>query len=176
MKRCRDCGESKPIKHFHKSASHKDGRSNQCSQCHTEYCRRIRNVTCEDCGEGYYKRKKITPCPHCANPKKNCTKCGKRKPLSMFYRNGNSADGRQSRCITCRVDNYGTIPQCTNCAFSDTCNARKKDMDFDPYCFVESKYHDLYLQEYETGEKVEREFNPNLSRDKVAAMWEELIA
>ena len=154
MKQCRDCGEMKKLYEFHKNTSHKDGRVNQCSQCHSDYCREKRNVTCEDCGEGYYKRNKYVSCPHCLKPKKVCTRCKKRKYITQFYKNANAQDGRQSTCATCRASKQKLKgPWCETgyCVFYATCRARIKDRTFDPYCFVEGKYHGLYVQEYETA-------------------------
>ena len=152
MKRCRDCGDSKPIKHFHKNVSHKDGHNNTCSDCHTKYCRKKRNV-------------KV----------KTCTRCGKEKPMTKFHRMNSAQDGRQTRCMLCRANSKDAIPYgCDKCAFLTTCRHNIRLMSFDPYCFVSSKDHGLYQQEYGTEKGEEREFIPNLSRDKVAAMFEEL--
>ena len=151
MKRCRDCGEMKDLHEFHKNVSHKAGRVNQCRSCHSEYCRRVRNVTCEDCGEGWYKRNKYASCPHCEKPKKTCTRCKGRKYITQFYKNANAKDGRQAICCTCRAKKQEVkTPWCEAgyCVFYDTCHARIKDVTFDPYCSIESKYHDFYVKEY----------------------------
>ncbi len=152
MKRCSDCNELKPLDDYHRSSANKDGHTSQCKPCHLAYCRLKRSVTCEDCGVEYYKRNKYAFCPHCDKPRKTCTECGKTKLITQFYNNKNAKDGRQSVCLMCRARTVKD-PRCERrcCVFYDTCKVNIKRMSFDPYCFVESKYHGLYQQEYETA-------------------------
>ena len=151
MKRCSDCGVPKKLDDYHRSASHKDGRTSQCKVCHSAYCKRKRNVTCEDCGVEYYKRNRYASCPHCLKPKKVCAKCKKRKYITQFYKNVNAKDGRQSTCVLCRASKQEVRNSYCDehgCVYFKTCKDRVKDRTFDPYCFVTSKYHGLYEQEY----------------------------
>ena len=149
MKRCSDCGELKALEDYHRSASHKDGHTSQCKVCHSAYCKRKRSVTCKDCGVEYYKRNRYAFCPHCDKPRKTCGVCGKTKLLTQFYNNRNTKDGRQKICLVCRAHNVKN-PYCEKqgCVFYATCKANIKRMKFDPYCFVTSRYHGLYEQEY----------------------------
>ena len=150
MKRCSDSNTLKPLDDYHRSSVSKDGHTSQCKPCHLAYCKRKRSVTCEDCGVEYYKRNRYSFCPHCDKPRKTCTECGKTKLLSQFYCNKNAKDGRQSVCLVCRTDlNLSKVSCRTDrCVFHATCRVRIKDMNFDPYCFVTSRYHGLYQQEY----------------------------
>ncbi len=158
MKRCRDCGDSKPLTHFHKNNSYKDGLTRNCKSCRSDDYYRLTHSTCKDCGKDVYKKNKDLPCPFCSKPKKVCDKCGELKLLSKFHLNRGAKDGRQSNCIVCRVRRKQKVkvkdPYCEagHCVFYDTCDARIKDRTFGPYCFVSSKYHGLYQQEYDRRE------------------------
>lgn len=81
---------------------------------------------------------------------KKCSKCGETKSLTKFHKDRGAKDGRQRICILCRrMNSHDVIPYgCEKCAFLPECKANIKRRTFDPYCFVTSKYYELYKAEY----------------------------
>ncbi len=92
---------------------------------------------------------------------KRCSKCQRELSSDDFYnRQNGAADGKQGICKTCWEDAWGSetwtmsvIPStygCPKCVFEPECKHNIWVKTFDPYCFVEGKYHDFYLKVYGT--------------------------
>ena len=94
---------------------------------------------------------------------KTCSKCKQELTLDKFYKRSNgSADGRNGICKACTEDAWGRDTKedgwlmtalgstyaCERCAFEATCKNNIWRKTFDPYCFVEGKYHSFYVAEY----------------------------
>ena len=86
-KRCRHCGEEKPIDQFYVRHEMADGHSSWCKQCTIEHAQE-RN------------RK--------ANPTRQCDQCGKQKPIEQFAK-------RSRICEDCKVLNEQFTRVCKCC-------------------------------------------------------------
>ncbi len=87
MKRCKQCGELKPLELFPKTPNTKDGRLNRCRDCDNEQVRRQRAARLAH--------------PLKAPAPKACVRCGKIQPPEMFQRDGDRSDGLSAKCKTC---------------------------------------------------------------------------
>lgn len=115
MKKCEDCGETKPLSEFRKNRALKDGHMGACKDCRVRQRREKEaeerrgekkkpktDATAENGGEtgspagGVAERKSET-----SKKSKKCERCEKRKPLSSFRVNTNTPDGRTNACLTC---------------------------------------------------------------------------
>ena len=134
-KTCNKCGESKMITMFYKKKANKDGRMGQCKDCQ-------KNSTKD--------RFEI----------KMCNKCGEHLPIVAFHKSPTSRDGRHATCKECRkIHEPGRWqdgkPGCNSrCKFLETCHVRvmsrdEQYWDWDPPCFVTSKYHKAYKKAYD---------------------------
>jgi hypothetical protein len=91
------------------------------------------NSMCKQCVSEYGKRK-VTGLCECGSP--YCKKYG------------------HTLCLRCRRDKgetYSNIGKgCDICKFEADCRyrVRKKDANWMPYCFVTSKFHDAWKEEY----------------------------
>ena len=83
---------------------------------------------------------------------KTCSKCKQEKSLDCFKK------GKEF-CEPCRTerseDNWlmitlGSTYACERCVFEPECknNIQVGRRDWNPYCFVEAKYHSFYVAEY----------------------------
>jgi len=86
---CSQCGQVKPLSEFHKHAGHKDG--------HASICRVCRQVRRYPNAETNRQRRKFLK----DSKQKKCWKCGKLKPLSEFFNNASSTDGKTYLCKIC---------------------------------------------------------------------------
>lgn len=90
-KKCRICGEVKPLDSFPTRLQMKDGLNTECKACGLERSRRSR--------EAIRGREKDIP------PSKVCRRCRTEKKSSEFYANPSSSDGLTSHCKACCLDN-----------------------------------------------------------------------
>jgi hypothetical protein len=89
---------------------------------------------------------------------KRCSKCERELSESEFYNRKACTDGKAGQCKACWEDAWGregwemiTVPtavHCDYCPFEAECKHNIWKRSFDPYCFVEAKYHGLYVREY----------------------------
>ena len=100
---------------------------------------------------------------------KACRVCKKNKPLKDYYIRTTAPDGRYTTCIQCqrkrdrknylknRVKRDADIKMvsCDICVFLRECKDQIHRRDFEPYCFIDAKYHDLYCQEYKSSNQKE---------------------
>ena len=95
MKRCLDCGESKPLDQLPRHRNMPDGRGRYCSPCMNIRSR-----------ESYRRRqarkgKTVRTREQLPEALKRCRDCDAVKPLDEFPRNKNSKDGRHPYCKPC---------------------------------------------------------------------------
>lgn len=83
-KRCRKCGESKPLEMFSRNSQTKDGRLNTCKACQKVY--------------DSQRPKKDNPI---SVMEKACGSCRETLPASAFNRNRRANDGLQTQCRGC---------------------------------------------------------------------------
>jgi hypothetical protein len=83
-KKCRICGEIKPIDKFFKDKRRKDGYRNECKECEN-----IQSAI-------YFEKNKRTV------TEKVCLKCGKLKPINEFHKCKSRYDGHREVCKDCR--------------------------------------------------------------------------
>jgi len=88
MKKCRVCGQAKPLEDFHRQVGAKDGRQNRCKAC-----------ACALARQWHYDNPRDDALPTSAQ--KVCTKCGEEKSIIDFYRRRASVDGLMTRCKSC---------------------------------------------------------------------------
>jgi hypothetical protein len=88
---------------------------------------------------------------------KKCFRCKQELPINEFYKRKTSRDGRNGICKICSehawkgkpVNRFSEHLRCEDsCAFFRECKHSIWRKTFDPYCFIGSRYHDLYLKEY----------------------------
>ena len=84
-KQCFRCGKTKPTSEFNKNVDSKDGLQSYCRDCQKEYNRSNKKQTklYREPNKGLLK----------------CSRCGKLKPISEFYRD--TKFGYAYRCISC---------------------------------------------------------------------------
>ena len=83
-KKCAKCGEIKPHSEFYRGTTSRDRLHCYCKECMKAYDRQR------------YEAKK-----NARTKVKACSRCGKSKPLSEFYKNARSNDGLQAYCKEC---------------------------------------------------------------------------
>jgi 5-methylcytosine-specific restriction endonuclease McrA len=88
-KRCRKCGEIKPIAAFSKQKSQKDGHQIYCKACFAQY-----HVA--------YTEDNMKVAPDTLPIEKQCTKCGEIRPLDAFPRDKSKKDGHHGCCKICK--------------------------------------------------------------------------
>ena len=131
-KTCRKCKRRRETNYFYRKARNKDGHMNVCKECQRGAVKERFEI-------------------------KVCNKCGEPKPMTAFYKNPITPDGRKYTCIACCKHEYEFSKahhHCGNgCVFMETCQVRvmsrdEQYWDWDPPCFVSSKYHEAYVNEY----------------------------
>jgi hypothetical protein len=96
VRRCRDCGEVKPLDEFQVSARRPGGRGSYCKPCFSErsrksYARRLSAKTGCD-----VRATVAVPAGH-----RRCPDCGATKPLAAFPRNASGSGGFARYCKPC---------------------------------------------------------------------------
>ena len=92
MKTCTKCGETKPLREFHKAEVGKHGRTPCCKECVSLIAKRRR---AGDPNAAARYRSEIT------GTTKTCTTCRKIKPLDDFGRRKDTCGGRATKCKAC---------------------------------------------------------------------------
>lgn len=87
---CRVCERELPLSSYAKNRNTKTGHKYECKECDVIRQRRQRDQDKLD-----------------AKVYKICTLCGRRKPLTAFFRDRRRSDGRQAMCKVCRKQEYG---------------------------------------------------------------------
>lgn len=82
---CTKCGKFKPLWAFSKDSYQKDGFRNSCKSCDAEQQHNIR------------KSMKYSQPPKY----KQCSDCGKIKPIDLFGKDKTKKDGHRSYCLEC---------------------------------------------------------------------------
>jgi hypothetical protein len=96
-KRCRDCGETKPLSEFYVNSCASDGRASYCRPCHTQ-----RNVVnSERRREGRKKLRAATLESFIASGVQACRKCGIEKSFGDFYSSKDTITGVRTICKMC---------------------------------------------------------------------------
>lgn len=95
-KRCRRCGQDKPLLEFYKLAKSPDGRQASCRECFLEHRRKRRAMSAD---EKSAERKALA-----ARADKTCTACGETRLREDFRATKNSADGMVARCKPCEAE------------------------------------------------------------------------
>lgn len=96
IRRCRDCGERKPIEEFHKSSRRPSGRGSYCQPCFNErskagYAKRVKAKLNRE-----VRKTRVVP-----EGMRYCPDCDTDKPLAEFPRNRNDSTGSASYCKPC---------------------------------------------------------------------------
>lgn len=91
LKRCPDCGVTKPVEQFSKATIPKDGRCTYCKACMLRRARIWAEKKKAEYGAKTFDDTAL----------KFCRKCGQTKPAKMFHRSATSSDGRMSNCAAC---------------------------------------------------------------------------
>jgi hypothetical protein len=92
-KKCKECGQEKPLAEFHEDAGKKDGRKNTCKICFNLKGRH------PDPDKRYYLSEVV-------NGRKCCKHCGLIKSLDKFVVEKTSRNGRGNTCKTCHNTLY----------------------------------------------------------------------
>lgn len=95
-KRCRVCGQVKPLEEFPRSKSHRDGRDSACGACVKEIARQRRAKS-----EQPLLRKWTEDGVLLAQGKKRCCTCGVVRKLEDFGPNKRTRDGYRGYCRSC---------------------------------------------------------------------------
>ena len=95
FKRCSGCQSILPRRLFHRQRSKADGLRSQCV-----YCRQKAENIVENKRENTLSNSTCFSY-HSPTSSKVCKKCGEIKPLSEFYKWGNTKDGLRGACIEC---------------------------------------------------------------------------
>lgn len=106
-KRCRACGETKPLDAYSLASAAADGRNGVCKQCDSA---RLKRQNAEKRAGTYQKKTRgkaaiVAVVPNGVKPvvtDKPCSTCKRVKPLSEFYFNRTTADGRHHECKDCK--------------------------------------------------------------------------
>ncbi|RLC32266.1 MAG: hypothetical protein DRH37_01045 [Deltaproteobacteria bacterium] len=93
MKRCSSCGKLKKESEFPKDRTRKDGLHQRCKACKNAYSR-----------QHYKKRQDARSTGSGQNRTKQCSGCGKQKPVSEFSKDRTKKDGLYHLCKTCRSE------------------------------------------------------------------------
>ena len=89
FKRCRECGESKSVKDFHRNYANLEGLHNLCKICRRE-SDRLR-----------FEKNEQRLANDPPRGKKVCAKCNQKKLLGDFYVDRTKKDGRKTYCKRC---------------------------------------------------------------------------
>lgn len=108
-KECRRCHEEKPISEFCKSSNQRDGLQTWCKPCISKYKREQRSLRRSAEMQKRYDRINLNK-EIVKNGNKQCSMCGRIKPLSDFWI-GEGVGGYRAECAECRYarsvpDNY----------------------------------------------------------------------
>jgi hypothetical protein len=95
LKRCRDCGEDKPLGAFSPSTKSRDGRVSYCRPCLAERHKKYRRAKAASEGRQVRERRDV-PDGH-----RWCPDCKTAKPLSDFPRNRSGRGGYGGYCRPC---------------------------------------------------------------------------
>lgn len=106
-KKCKMCGEVKPLYEFHRSKNHLGGKAPFCKKCAGVAAKKWYEENRDKTNRQRRKRivvEKIKVNGVLVDAKK-CTKCGEVKPLDEFYRDKKGIGGRLPRCKVCMREN-----------------------------------------------------------------------
>src|SRR4051812_34878521 len=96
MKRCPDCGQTKPMAAFSRNAARPDGLQFYCKDCYST--RAARSYRFRQLRRGKIVREAV-PVPEGS---KFCPGCREISPLENWHKNATSSDGYASYCKNCR--------------------------------------------------------------------------
>ena len=97
MKKCRRCGETKPISEFGRYAQSRDGRNSYCVGCWREVQAEYRRRRAERDGRVVRQARARLP------GKKWCPDCQAYKPVEDFGQNRSTSDGLTGYCKPCHA-------------------------------------------------------------------------
>jgi hypothetical protein len=97
VKRCRDCGEDKPLEQFSPAKKNRDGRTSYCRDC-----LRVRHQRYRDAQAGGAPRRRTGARASSADVKW-CPACQQELPRTSFGKNRSNADGLTGYCRPCHA-------------------------------------------------------------------------
>ena len=164
-KQCTRCGERKELDEFNRDSAAIDGRRTTCRECDRKRTRQYRAENREAINKRRREHNrqqqadklKIAAGGKVTEPKKQCTRCGKKKPLREYRKLKTARDGYNGVCKTCRLQKRDTAhlrtekpdyePEEWQCVYSG-CD-RHKNHDNDPYhygfCDMHAKHAERIL-------------------------------
>jgi hypothetical protein len=96
FRKCRDCGEIKPLSDFHASPRRKEGRGSYCKPCFNERSKKSYAKRLQETSGREVRTRLAIPDGH-----RHCPDCGQIKPLTDFPRNKRGRAGFGSYCKPC---------------------------------------------------------------------------
>ena len=123
-----------------------------CYMCKGKIDYDTRWSRCRACDKKYQMKRR-------QNKPRECIKCGIEKPTSEFYKRQN---GRYEGCCKqCKHkmqrDNYhrrraeadvltAHVVACKHCKYQEICRVLVMEFGVDPYCFVSSQDHEIFVE------------------------------